>query len=861
MRTTNSTLRVLISALLLALMAHTPLQGQNMAKYKQVLIDRCKHYEQLLEIETRLLKALEEKKALAVTYVEGDYAARYMHTIPLEWDRDAFARALHGAEGKSGPAYKQESTVFVDREKYLRDLPLRMELGELQGEAARLGKYQKQVKAALSEVIKEHRADLTWLQAEMEKSGGFAPPPVKPETLQNALNLMNLEIDKASQPARTGAKTLAITEASATPGEVEVGQKVQVKAVYWATELASPSLRIDEKITVTLPKGTPLVRACQREFGEKQHSNDPALMDGACRPVFEIVPGVPGRYTCRIEIQIEGVAKPVVREVSFTAKAKPKSPVATTTGADAGKPVWIRQKAVLGKGFSANWIPGEMPKHLQGPCETGWACVQPGKDGKMVSTSIRWQVPPERIVHGQTVTLSMQRNADGPFANYWMPSGTAQDGKGPNHVGVHPSIQYSFRFEPSSEKDAYILVDSGAALDKEKQLKVVWPYKKLGDGEKEGAGPPNPPKPPDDEVTTVTSVTPPAEEKPCELKAWLTKDTITLVPGEISQICGVHVSGWRGNTEERVEVLIDVQDGFGGLRANPGIVVGPGPTSASPGNMFNTGVSDSGGRYYFSELWSARSTAAPGTTVVPIVVRQKGCGQVALSLKVVVLPKRGRAKADTLPADVLSNALNAGLQIGTAAQSAFHERFNRPDLRQITSKSLGAAREAAAALPPAAATDLTAFDRLLRNLANMNDTDAYIQINKIRGDMLNSMMGQMVFCESGGSFPLARVGEIGVYLGWITMGAQFYGDAPLKMDMVVFIRGVCGEMRSRVDTVNKELGQVWFDPKLIDEIVRLADSGATGTQIRAATHAAFFGMYRSAGTVGTRGLGKAGVSR
>ena len=105
-----------------------------------------------------------------------------------------------------------------------------------------------------------------------------------------------------------------------------------------------------------------------------------------------------------------------------------------------------------------------------------------------------------------------------------------------------------------------------------------------------------------------------------------------LAPGA-SKSCSVIVEGWRSNTADRVEVV---------FFPNPppeGITVSPGNTSEDPGNMHTAGVSDRQGEYPFSEGFSASDKAVPGTTPFQIVVRQRGVGQVNLTLNVAVLRK------------------------------------------------------------------------------------------------------------------------------------------------------------------------------------------------------------------------------
>lgn len=114
--------------------------------------------------------------------------------------------------------------------------------------------------------------------------------------------------------------------------------------------------------------------------------------------------------------------------------------------------------------------------------------------------------------------------------------------------------------------------------------------------------------------------------------------TLDLVPGEIDRSCGVVVTGWRGNTADRVEVVFPQLGDTGG--SLPGqVVVFPGNTSQAPANMFTAGATDHHDRYEFPFHFSARSTAPAGTTLILILVRQPGAGEVRLALSVNVVPK------------------------------------------------------------------------------------------------------------------------------------------------------------------------------------------------------------------------------
>lgn len=126
---------------------------------------------------------------------------------------------------------------------------------------------------------------------------------------------------------------------------------------------------------------------------------------------------------------------------------------------------------------------------------------------------------------------------------------------------------------------------------------------------------------------------------PTRLRAQLTCGTsLEIVPGEIDRSCGVVVSGWRGNTADRVEVIFpQLQEDGASL---PGKVsVFPGNTFAEPGTMFTAGVTDLHSQYEFPFRFSAPSDATPASTPIPILVRQKGAEEARVTLTVNVLSK------------------------------------------------------------------------------------------------------------------------------------------------------------------------------------------------------------------------------
>ncbi|MCG6534250.1 MAG: carboxypeptidase-like regulatory domain-containing protein, partial [Syntrophales bacterium LBB04] len=110
-------------------------------------------------------------------------------------------------------------------------------------------------------------------------------------------------------------------------------------------------------------------------------------------------------------------------------------------------------------------------------------------------------------------------------------------------------------------------------------------------------------------------------------------DSFELTPGDfLGKGCGIVVRGWRGNTEDRVEVKVD-------YNPSSGIEIFPGDTSAPPSLMYTAGVSDYNDRYIFSESFKAGDNAPSGTTTITITISQKGAGRVSLPLRIAVLAK------------------------------------------------------------------------------------------------------------------------------------------------------------------------------------------------------------------------------
>ncbi len=116
---------------------------------------------------------------------------------------------------------------------------------------------------------------------------------------------------------------------------------------------------------------------------------------------------------------------------------------------------------------------------------------------------------------------------------------------------------------------------------------------------------------------------------------------LELLPGEVSESCGIMVRNWKSDTTTRVEVVFPQQTSMGGDLGG-GIVAFPGSTSSDPTNMHVAGVQDPNSPYYgwytFTQGFSAKQDAKPSTSAIQIVVRQ-GDQQVQLQLTITVLPK------------------------------------------------------------------------------------------------------------------------------------------------------------------------------------------------------------------------------
>ncbi|MBI5818699.1 MAG: hypothetical protein HZA88_06910 [Verrucomicrobia bacterium] len=446
-------------------------------------------------------------------------------------------------------------------------------------------------------------------------------------------------------------RQLEITSSAVDPAETESGKSVTLKYEYRATQIPDTALQIEETLTITCPEGPPVETKGTCRLSDFQHG-DGGRMDGAGKRERSITASKPGTYKCRIELKAAGYAASAVREVTFTVKERskpptPPQPPQQTTSATPGKPgqtVWVRQRTVISSGGQE----GRVPSGLSGAGEAGFSYTEKSADGKSFQNSMSWSVPPQTIVEGSTVSLTLQAssNPGATVAGWWNFSdyGVWSEWKGDKLVnsfeqGVKRSGTMTFKFKPNSSDEACIGISAGhEPANRNQWCLVTWVYRKAKQGDPVATAAGNQGAPANDDTAGASTDGPPVVgpaangEGKNNLRAWLASPIITLVPGEPSQIDGVYVSGWRNNTADRVEVFMEVVDNWGSLKVNPKIVAAPGLTSADPGNMTS-------GEHYFSEMWSARLGARSGTFRVPIIVRQKGAGAAAVTLTVIIPPK------------------------------------------------------------------------------------------------------------------------------------------------------------------------------------------------------------------------------
>lgn len=460
------------------------------------------------------------------------------------------------------------------------------------------------------------------------------------------------------------AVSLSITEASVEPAEIEPGQSARLRAVYWARRIANTGVKIQEKVTITGPGTAPVISSAERSLTEFQHGAGAAgSMDGACRPELEIVAKTPGKYTCQIEISASG-ARTVTRTVSFTVKGT-AAVGATTITPGRGDAVWRRGEAevdprlTFDKPFVYEGVNCGFNRQKMTASSFSAADYRTGKDGKPyreINWTIQFGSPPSEFRAGQVIELSVSGSAGGGLwdQQFMWHGGDWKINEGGKWELVHTSIaaaeiprgfgvgKYSGTAEVRQADARFRLTVPDDPPDKFSVYfsmpnvgSAIYTYEKKGGAAGPvvggvGAGGGDPPQPP--VIRNVGGGGGQATDPVGGLSARLQSETITVRAGEVSVPCGIYVSGWRGNTSDRVEVVIGTQGPSGALEVNPSIVVFPGSTSEATGNMDRK-------EYYFSEFWRAAPNALEGTTLVPIVVRQRGAGQVRLTLRVNVIPR------------------------------------------------------------------------------------------------------------------------------------------------------------------------------------------------------------------------------
>ncbi len=130
-----------------------------------------------------------------------------------------------------------------------------------------------------------------------------------------------------------------------------------------------------------------------------------------------------------------------------------------------------------------------------------------------------------------------------------------------------------------------------------------------------------------------------------KIKAWLDKDTLELVAGKLpSETDNINIQDYISNTASQVEVVFPEQMAGNTLPGDIGVDGGSGAQDPSALNA----VATDKGVYSWSEVYRALARANPGIYEVPIIVRQKGAGEVRLKLTIKIVPgKKGLAPSTT----------------------------------------------------------------------------------------------------------------------------------------------------------------------------------------------------------------------
>ena len=421
--------------------------------------------------------------------------------------------------------------------------------------------------------------------------------------------------------------------------KLEVDEPLEIDIEYEAQNVPNMAPEVTEIVTLQGPDGPPIVTRTTRalsQFVWRPNTNN--VQDGRGKATYKIVPAKSGNYTCKVELEADGYPPAAPKGVAFSVgdrrlPPEPERPNVRT---------WVRGAMEVGRDNTTS--------NPEFESVTGSSAEYREKAGGQERTNkVTWTEPPGTIRDGDRLTVTMQATrAEYAQIEAAYTVGCLADAKTTPDVtwvstdpGADPDLYAAQmtvegRWEPSPDWDQ-VWVSVGITHQRWRDnmsigpsVVVKWKYTLQGTAPADDGAPGDP-----GGTTTIADVTGTQQRQEqgegAGLAARLESTELTLVPGEPSQIDGIYVRGWRSNTEDRVEVLIDVESGFGELTVNPQLVVSPGPTSEAPANMSNAGVSDKR-EYYFSEMWSAKRDAPAGTTDVPIIVRQKGAGEVRLRL-------------------------------------------------------------------------------------------------------------------------------------------------------------------------------------------------------------------------------------
>lgn len=163
----------------------------------------------------------------------------------------------------------------------------------------------------------------------------------------------------------------------------------------------------------------------------------------------------------------------------------PLGAYAATPPQDTG--TWVLDRTIMN---SAN-KDGRLPPGLASPAENGFTYIEKSADGKVISNSVSWSVPPATIPDGGPMTLSLEASSN-PGANvsaWWNFSdyGVWSGWKGTKGVnsfeqGIPRSGSMTFTFKPQSSSEAYIQVSAGHDPGADTWYVVTWFYKKRSPG-------------------------------------------------------------------------------------------------------------------------------------------------------------------------------------------------------------------------------------------------------------------------------------------------------------------------------------------------------------------------------------------